>query len=631
MSLVIRLPFNESATAILPSDSEGNVLDFTGDTGATPDLELPAVVDGLTGPARRFTENDGGTAADVDNASLLTRDMSIQCLILPDLTAQAALAAPGVVIANHINQVGAVSAWQLQIDSIDAALNLASMRFGWSDVGESDPDIAGAEAVGFVVDGWVLLTATRHWVSASEVRVRYYLNAELLDEVTSAYGDIDGAVAAPVTIGCRETGADYENFLEADVDGIIVTDHEMSGEEVRQTYMRLAVHQPQGRLMLQPLLAKGKAYSIDADSGIQEEIAVEGDGLGYFYSANQEMREDYFPDRAWSMLEDWERVCRLPPRALDTYETRRNRIVGYLRQAHGYAAEDVQRALADVLDLTAAQVEILNYTNKYEDEFATALADFWTEISPVGSASVVSAQLRLILDNAADGRWEKRSDTAGPTIIRHPIDGHVRDADPSMGVDLQIKVISDLTSTFANGNHVGLCAWNLAGDLVFFGFRKNAGAVTLGWRIYEDDVLGAWTSLAAVSPPYYIRLRFASGNAWQAIYHVSDPDADTRNDFYGIYLPTNIGVCVMQEDATNPSQTQVDLDEYRAYMPLGLRVFCWYAYADPALGGTPDLAGARAIVERMKPADSLGGVVATATGYCECDDSDHGCDEAPCT
>jgi hypothetical protein len=626
MSTIIQLRLRERATGLHISDAAGGVEDMKGDTGATPDLELPTVVDGCTGPARRFTTDKGATADDIGSAALQEKDLSIQTLIKYDVSGQDTIGTAGIVIACD-------SAWQLQLDVLSVALGIGSMRLGWAAVSQPDPDIAGAAAQAFAVvdDGYLLLTVTRHWYSASSVRVRYYVNDWLAGEVTSTYGDIDGNAADPVTVGCRPNGADYEYFLAADVDGILVADHEMSIEEIRQTYRRIAVHQPEGRLLVRPMLPPGTAYSIDPDSGIQAELIVEGDGLGAFYSKNQELREDYAPDRAWSMLEDWERVCRLPPGPLDTTETRRNRIVSYLRTCHGYAEPDIKTALADVLDIASDDLEILNYTNRYVDAFATALADYWLEVSPAGGVSSVAGMAHFITNSGADARWESRDDTNGPTYLVMPIDGDLRDGDPSEGCDTQVKVVSTLASNFDNGNYIGLFAYNLAGDLLFFGWRKSGGTVERGYRVYTAaGGWQAWNQEAVVSPPGYIRMRFDGSDDWTLFYHATDPDDDSASSsITGIDLPLNVGIMNMTDVASNPSATQVDVDEWRAFMPNGLRVFNWYAYADPALSGSPDFDGARAIIEGIKPADSQAG--ATATIYVEADDTDAGADEAPCS
>lgn len=621
--IVIHLPFAEAATDILPSDKEGGIGDLTGDTGATPDLELPEVVDGDPGPARRLAADKGGTAADIGSAALLEKDLSIQTWIKIDVAGQDALGT-GILIA-------CASAWQLQIKISTLATREGSVRVGWAAVSQADPDIAGGAWQTFTVPTtYCLLTATRHWASSSSVRMRYYLNARLLGESTSTYGDVDGDAADPVTIGCRETGANYELFCAADVDWIRVADHEMSAEEIRQTYLRLSTHEPDGPLMLRPMLAAGGAYSPDLDSGIQIEITVEGGGLGRAYGKNQELREDYIPDRAWSMVEDHERVCRLAPGGLDTLETRRARITSYLRTAHGYAEADIQKALAPVLDLDESQIEILSYTNRYEDAFTTSFGEWWSEIEPAGAVAISSGAARFTLPMTADARWEARSATAGPTMLRMPIDGSPRDADPSDGVDMQIQVVSTLSSGFANGNYIGLAVYNLADDLLFYGWRKSAGLVRRGWMLYSGGAWGSWTELGTAAPPGYIRMRFDGGSDWTLVYHASDPDdVSSVTAITGITLPTNAGITNMTDVASNLSATTVDVDDARLYMPNGLRVFCWWAWADPGLGGSSDLDGARAIIERMKPADSVGGAVATASGYLECGDPDHGCGEAP--
>jgi hypothetical protein len=68
--------------------------------------------------------------------------------------------------------------------------------------------------------------------------------------------------------------------------------------------------------------------------------------------------------------------------------------------------------------------------------------------------------------------------------------------------------------------------------------------------------------------------------------------------------------------------------EARLWQPSSRDVFRWYVYRAPALGGSPDVPGARGVVARLKPAHTLGGVSTASTGLL-CDDAESLIDLTP--
>jgi len=544
---------------------------------------------------------------------ILQRDLTVQAIVSLDVAAQDALGTPGVI-------VGQGKAWQLFVEVTHAASDSVRAKLWWDSIGGSHAESAGGGH--FVApDGFFILTATRFWKSDSEVRVRYYANDQLLVERTSSVGDIDGDVSR-VTVGYRDDGVGgSEYFLEGDIDQIKVTDYEMTAEEVRQTYRRIAIHQPLGGDIVRASVPSGGAWSSDPDSAVQRELAVEGDALGWMMAKMQELREDFSPARAWSVLEDWERITGLPPKLLDTVEVRRNRVLSFLRKVHGFHADGVAEALAAAFDLDAEDVEILEYSNRWSDDFATAIADFWQVIDSGGSASVSSGEVSIVLDSGEDGRWIPGSGGSGPTRLDHAVDGDPRDGDDQYdGIDLTVKIA---TGTLQQGAHAGIAVYDGAnrGDALWIGRYNNSGTEKLGYRRISDGVLGSFTALEdPTADDRWVRIRHDGDGSYTVWWSDTGPD-DVSNETGSVAGPASPSSCCLahlQEVASNPGVSGMTFDEWRAYFPNGLRVFNWYAYRDPALSGTPDMPGARTVVDRIKPAHTDASAVRAES--CECDD-----------
>jgi hypothetical protein len=615
---VILLPFEEGNVNVRPSDVAGGIEDMVKRTGDA----TPVIVDALTGRGRQFGDGIGLMADDVSDAALLQRDVTVQAIVTWDM---AAAYGDGQVQGLVI---GAGKAWQLQLQVIDAYPGrlVGMLYLGWASVAEPDPLLVNDPGL-FIppsATGFFMVTAARRWISATAVETTYFLNDAVLSRVTSEYGDIDGAAADLVTVGAQAPGAPASNYFYGVIDCIKVTDYPMTAEEVRQTWRRIATHQPDGWPMIRACLPPGKGFPTDPASGVQQELAVEGDAVGKAFSKLEELREDYSPERAWSLLDDWERICKLPPKLVDSVEVRRNRVLSFLRKVEGYSVEGVKDLLSAALDLDPSLIQILEYTNTWTDEFDT-IASWWTQFKDAGTAAVVAGELQIELNNTANGIWP----AADPTVVYHCIDGDPKDADPSAGADATVRVTA---LNLANGCHAGLMMWNLVNEFLWFGFYRTGGVTKLGWRKYTDGVLGAFNALADPAPalPVWLRLQFVGGTVWKTFHSVNagqDFDINPNPINPGITKPISVGLVLMQDTTPNPALASVVFDRYRGYFPNGLRPFNWYAYRDPALAGSPDLPGSRAIVAKLKPAETEASAVTVTT--VKCDSADSLCDDGP--
>lgn len=611
----------ESDVTIRPSDTTGNVDDLTGDTGSTPALAVPAVAQGLLGNARLFGDDIGLIGSElVADSTRLRRDCTIAVIAEYDI-ASSSVSDECVLVARGVSGSAAErTLWGLKL--VKLGTTLARLHMLWEESGGAEATVTGRQ-VTIPSSGFMLFWATRRWISAQEAIVRYGVNDQLLESVTCVDGDIDNGADGTLSIGCRGDGAgDYQDFFQGIIGQVWISDGVRSPEEMLAVYRRIAVHQLSGYRIVRSLTPPA-IYSQNPESTIQRELMVFGDGLGKALAKVAELGEDTLPDRAWSMLERWEAIAGLPPKYTDSYAVRRARLISFFSIVHGYSSSGVQTALAEVMDTAAANIEILNYTNEYTDDFATALADYWNEVDGGGTIAISAGELSIDIATATDGRWE----TSEAPHVRQSIDGDALDADPAEGLDVTVKIAS---RTLADTSFAGLMAYDgITRNLLVLGHYNNAATYELRWGLYSNGAW-AWTVIDNPAPalPTWLRMTFSGGTDWDLRdSQVSADEVVTPTNVVGIETPTWVGVGVITTAASPGGLSVMLFDDWRLYTPNGLRVFNWYAYRDTALSGTPDMPGARAIVRRMKPAETH--ACATETEGITCDDADSLCDCGP--
>jgi hypothetical protein len=87
----------------------------------------------------------------------------------------------------------------------------------------------------------------------------------------------------------------------------------------------------------------------------------------------------------------------------------------------------------------------------------------------------------------------------------------------------------------------------------------------------------------------------------------------------GCYLATG--------DSSAANNGSIVFREVRTWSPQSRQVYRWYVHRDPGLAGTGDIAGAQVVVNRMRPAHTLG--LVCETDAAECDDTYSRCDRDP--
>src|SRR5690348_5269965 len=213
---LVLLRFNEPADQVLPSDAIGALADLSVDTG----IALPPVVTAFTGFGRSFSNGYALDALDVTpGASLATRDCSIQVLISWDLNAQFAYNRNGTIVVRGKNGSAAEYAcYGLELRVVNATLQIGEVRWIWQDTSGNLKTQLGGQFILPPPGGYMMLTATRRWVSSSSVAIAYYAGDQLIGEFISADGDIGGGTTGTFCVGARYSGGVPSNFLCGVVD-----------------------------------------------------------------------------------------------------------------------------------------------------------------------------------------------------------------------------------------------------------------------------------------------------------------------------------------------------------------------------------------------------------------------------
>jgi sialidase-1 len=402
----------------------------------------------------------------------------------------------------------------------------------------------------------------------------------------------------PVNDPTFEDGFDYSRFLPGTIAALRVRDSETSAEELRQVYRAIATHQPEGYASQQALLPP-RVYSTDSESIIQREIAVEGGAMGAVVAEVAALVEDGLPDRAYHLLDRWEAVKRLAPRPRDSIATRRARVAGHFATIHGFNVDKVREAVAPLLDCEPEDLEIIEGSNRYTDPF-DELKPSWHQNQGGGSISASGGE--LVLD--ADGTDCPWPDDA--VWVARSIDGAPRVDNPSVGVYFK--------ATLAAAPDVGVSDAK-AGILLLTAARKVGRHTALLFGYDDPNRLRLW-SFDPVTGAWTVEHTFASTEALPRVLHFhieedaiifatadpADPNVfEESHDHAPSFQPDRIGLALVVDDV-GAGAPEAHFDDAAWLMRNGAAPFYWSLYRDPALGGSPDLRGARDLVAALKPA-----------------------------
>ena len=240
----ILIRFDEPADAVLPSDEAGGLEDLNIEDGETT---LPVVVEAFSGFGRAFVPGDLTGLRAVDKAAgstLLNRNVTVQVLLSWDLDAQEIAGEPGAIITRGIDGTASERwAYGLELRVVNLDARAGELRWIWQTVAGAVATQIGGQFKA-PTSGFLMLTATRRWITSTEVELCYYAGAQLLARLTSTDGDIGGGTTGTTSVGTRRTGATWGNYLAGVIDEIRVLEEAMVHEEIAATWERIAVLQP---------------------------------------------------------------------------------------------------------------------------------------------------------------------------------------------------------------------------------------------------------------------------------------------------------------------------------------------------------------------------------------------------
>lgn len=616
----------DEVDGVLPSDLQGNLDDLAPDIGNTA---APLSASCWTGPGRAFVAASSRAliAADLPGRdTLMQRDITIQLIVA--LPTGVGHVAHQTIIARgtHDGTAGEAYSYGLELFDWDAA-GTYGIRFFWEDVGGTIRTDAG---VALVIPGnaqFFLVTATRRWDSSTAVVCRYYANELKLGETTSTHGDLAGGTTGHTTVGGRLNGGNWEEFLTATIDEMFVADFEMSFEEVREVYHRLAIHQPAGVAMFAGLTPVGSKWAADPGNRIGRLVKVAGQALGQSIAAAEELRAlwlaDAIPRETVGRLE---KLLGLAPKPRDSLDTRRARCISYMSREEGYSIPAVQLALSEVLALDPADIEIVEFTNVITDNFATLEVERWLA-GDVGTWALAGGGLQLTVPNGTDMRWEP---TRAQSFIRTPM------SLPSSGfyVSARFGTYALLPVNTMCGIHIHNRRSN---NTLWFGvYRDGGGTLHVGWASFVGNVMSAFTALAAAgAAPLWIRLEQRDAAAatyrmsWSATGTTPTSGFTTHDITIAFTDPEWAGFGAVSTDAALATDLTIRVDDFLLRTPNAMnRPNTWYAYRDPGLAGAPDMVGGKLLVKKVKPAHTYAAAIQNKSVLCD-DPRDGCCDVGP--
>lgn len=614
-SAILLLHFDEPA-GVPPSDALGNLNDL----GIEPGIVAPSVVEAFTGCGRSFRQANSNALIAGDESALgtmLSHDATVQTLITIALTGATG---PQTIIARgvHDGSVPERYAYGLQLQEQAGNPGYIEIAWFWEDstgtVMTAPPGVfrhAGDTAE-------VMLTATRRWEAIDRVVVRYYVDRRLIAELVSTNGDISGGVTGTMTVGGRKNTGAWENFLNADIDELEVFDYELSADEISQTFDRLTIHQPDGVASFAGLAPPGLTWTADPSTDIAKRAKVIGHGIGLLTSAIEELRATFLPDRcsAW-LIPRWESLYGIAPGPLDSLDARRARVLARMSADEGYSIPALMAAFAPVFGLDSSDVEIIENANEWVDGFDTSIAvERWKE-GDVGTWSIASGKLVLAVTS---GTNIPAIGVPNPCNIMTPID---RGADEDPGnefdeatISVTFADVSDVPAATLQTSLVGMCFHNRVGNrTLWVGLHSPDGvARELGYREGDARVgLGSFTSVATMttSGPLWIRVRTVHDGTLVISWSTTGPSSGWTSSSASAFGSYNLAGLGMTTDSALASNVSARFDDFTAWTPGALVVFCWFAFRDMTLLGSADFVGAQLLARVVSPAHMVGAACAS--------------------
>jgi hypothetical protein len=525
---------------------------------------------------------------------------------------------PATIIARGMGTgIAEYLAFGLEIRIVNAAGGIGELRWIWQDAAGVLRTQPGAHFQ--AADGFVLLTATRSWWSTTEVVVSYYLGDDLLGSYTSADGSIGGGTTALTSIGMRYTGADFDNFFPGAIDELRVVPRELQAEEVRATWKRIAETQPAAYTLVRELHDPGFPISEDPASDVQMETRMWGHALGYA-TAQADNMTNLLPDQAYgAALEQWERILKPAPapRAGDSVEVRRRRVVAKFGQDGGVSIPALRLALEELAGLPGEDLQFIAFDETIRDDFAAEFSELrWTK-TPTSSWGYNGLPLRpQISEPAGSFSFESRR-------FRR---AHIALGGRGRGAQLVVQVTP---VTLGNGWEMGIYVARPSGvgEAYFLGLRNLAGVYQVVRERFAGNASQGRVVLATlpgmptdlwlridVGPedvgddyirPHWSLTGATSGYSTAAVTFHPGP-----HDVGGMYLRTD-------EGASGSGAALGRFDDAIVRAPYGDRSKRFYVFRDPTLPGRLDKAAAIALLRSMKQSHTFASVITRRSLICD--------------
>lgn len=593
--------FDEQLDGVLPSDAAGNV----GDLNKSGSYTLPTVVDGsLTGFARSFTGGSILAGDDDGDALALRRRVAVVALITPgDLSSFAG-------VAEIVAKGAVVQPFSLRFEVLDSVSRTARVFLRWHT--EAGVEVADSGMMFTVPEGEPLLVAGVRDVIDGAFVCRYRVNEATATSSDSHALDVGYTPGDQAWVGGSYVGT---------IDAIEVLEDAVTDEEL-QLFWRLMTEDVPETLEALRRLQLG-SHSTDPASDVQQEIAVEAGVAAIARNRARRLLDYGLPDKAWGAdLERWEALKRIRPLPSADVASRRQAVVDAFQTKRGFKVADVKAQLEEAFGLDSADIEIVEYENGIREDFAEyahgaivhAGSGGWS-----GEATVAIDALQKMTAPAGDYTWTGASGASPYHLWSIP--------DPA---SLWMSSHFQLVTWPGSGTHFPalIIGSKVAREWLFVG-RGSAGIM---WSKYTRD--GGMTTPTIItswgSSDMYMAIRSRGGGNFD-VHASSSSHGAAADNLVGTIAggPTapQWGGFGFVSDGAITGSLEVWLRDFLIWSPEAPMRFNWYAYRDPALGGTYDLARAKKVVRRIKPTHTHATAIDSPT--VQCDTGSFGCDEGP--
>ncbi len=602
----------EIADEIRPVEAQLHVSDLA----EIPGDVMPAIVqtdraneNKLTSRGRVFGADLGlrGTdqvVAGVTDHTVLLRDVTVRAFI-------------DYRVKNHINgQIGVLCVrglsgsdaerelFGVELERVD--INNAILRARWQDKIGTQAVLAG---VSFLVPlGFFHVAVTRRWNTTTDILVRYYVNDQLIGQETiAAAGDIGEGVGGTLLIGHRGPLALEQDFLPAEtvIDHISIESDEMSAEELRTDYRRQALHFVEGGALLRAYIPPGDTWNPNPDSLVQRWIAAEGDAIGDGLAEANRLRDDFLPDRAYgNTLARWEFITGLAPGPTDSIQTRRDRVLGFLRKVLGFSVADIKTALEPLFGLDSADIEIVEYDALRTDDFATdditaPPSRIWITTIGVGTVAIAAGVCAITLDHIKPGEWFQ-----GASVPHRKASLSARNQVEPRRAALITKLAAIVTAD--TPALIGHCWITPEKDVMWLGLRQTGGVRELASFSVVGGVASGFTTLVTpfATDPFFLFTSYL-GNGFYNFRHAVAAGGPYSADvsIAGPSAPRYVGFGAVHQALNGAGGTMsANFDDAQIYEPEGLRGLAWQAFRDPGLPGQFSIENAQLQLDKQAPA-----------------------------